>query len=152
MTPKQPNVSGWAPDFLPAEVQFSRSADALRGIVGYQISRTWVVWNLELDEWFADLPVVLQLKAGPQLEVCWEKFDDLSITWNTIDVTTTPRAWVEWPLVWRQAALPALAAVTGDVVRTIAASTMAREAINKAWHSASVKRVFWKLKMGLPKA
>ena len=34
----------------------------------------------------------------------------------------------------------------------MAASTMAREAIKRAWHSASVKRVFWKLKMGLPKA
>lgn len=44
------------------------------------------------------MPIVLRLDHGPQLEVCWEKFDDLSITWDTIDVTVKPRAWVEWPL------------------------------------------------------
>ena len=34
----------------------------------------------------------------------------------------------------------------------MAASTSAREAISSAWHSASLKRVFWNEKMGLPKA
>ena len=35
------------------------------------------------------------MKRGSQLEVCWEKFDHVSITWDTIDVTVTPKAWVD---------------------------------------------------------
>lgn len=123
MTPKDPTVSGWVPNFLPADSQLGRHADALRSLVGHQIADAWVVWDLEQDEWFADLPVVLQMKNGPQLEVCWEKFDDLSITWDTIDVTMTPHAWVDWPLEWRHQALPPLASVVGAAVQRVAASS-----------------------------
>jgi hypothetical protein len=109
VTPKNPQVSGWKPDFLSADEQFDRQTTRLRSIIGLRLTETWLVWNLEHDEWFADLPVVLRLNDGPQLEVCWEKMDDLSVTWDTIDVTVTPKAWVEWPLEWRREAHPALA-------------------------------------------
>lgn len=123
VTPKNPHVSGWAPDFLPARSQFDRHVDRLRSLVGGQVSDAWVVWNLENDDWFADLPVVLQMKHGAQLEVCWEKFDELSITWGTIDVSVRPRAWVEWPLEWRPRALPVLASVEGATVQDLAVSS-----------------------------
>ena len=90
---------------------------------GRRVAETWTVWDLEHDEWFADLPVVLRLNHGPQLEVCWEKLDDLSVTWNTIDVTVKPRAWVEWPLEWRQAAHPALAAIADATLEQISATS-----------------------------
>lgn len=124
VTSKDPNVSGWVPDFLPADAQLARHAACLRSLVGDQVADAWVVWNLEQDEWFADLPVVLQMIRGPQLEVCWAKFDDLSITWDTIAVTETPHAWVEWPLEWRHQALPPLATVVGATVRRLAASSI----------------------------
>ncbi|PZT91118.1 MAG: hypothetical protein DI630_29895 [Gordonia sp. (in: high G+C Gram-positive bacteria)] len=91
-------------------------------MVGEKIAGIWVVWNLESDEWFADLPVVVQLKSGRRLEVCWEKFDDLSITWNTIDTNVTPRARVEWPLERRRDALPPFSPVVGATVREFAAT------------------------------
>ncbi|MGV9365649.1 hypothetical protein [Amycolatopsis sp. NPDC003731] len=75
MTPKDPDVSGWVPAFLPADDQLDRQAARLRSLTGHRIAETWTVWSLEHDEWFADLPVVLRLDDGPQLEVCWEKFD-----------------------------------------------------------------------------
>ena len=123
MTPKDPRVSGWVPAFLPADEQLDRQAARLRSLTGHRVAQTWTVWALEHDEWFADLPVVLRLDHGPQLEVCWEKFDELSITWNTIDVTDTPTAWVEWPLEWRQAAHPALATIADATVDQIAATS-----------------------------
>ena len=123
VTPQDPRVSGWVPDFIPADTQFDRHADRLRSLVDDQVADAWVVWSLDHDEWFADLPVVLQMNRGPQVEVCWQKFDDLSITWGTIDVTQTPRAWVDWPLEWRRQALPALASVVGADVRNLAASS-----------------------------
>lgn len=52
--------------------------------------------------WLADCPVVLDFD-GERLEINHQKFDDLSITWNSVDVTRAPM----WPtsdgfrLVWR---------------------------------------------------
>jgi hypothetical protein len=63
------------------------------------------------------------MKRGSQLEVCWEKFDHVSITWDTIDVTVTPKAWVEWPLEWRPRALPELASVVGATFQDLAISS-----------------------------
>ncbi|MFD7307706.1 hypothetical protein [Promicromonospora sp. NPDC059942] len=118
-----PNVSGWRPNFLPADEQFQRQAQRLGDLVSDQVAETWVVWNLDFDEWFADLPVVLRLASGRQLEVCWEKFDDCSITWNTIDLTETPRGWVEWPLRWRRAAHAALEAIEHETIREVRTTT-----------------------------
>lgn len=114
------DVSGWQPAWLPAAKQVDKQSAALRNLVGSTITDAWVVWNLEHDEWFADLPVVLSFDGGGQIEVCWQKFDDLSVTWDTIDTTLRPRAWVEWPLEWCRAAHPALASNVGSSVRAVA--------------------------------
>jgi hypothetical protein len=124
VTPKDPNFSGWAPDFVPADSQFEAHADGLRSLIGDTVVDVWVVWNLEHEQWFADLPVVVQLRSGRQLEVCWEKLDDLSISWNTIDVAVTPKAWVEWPLTWRSRPLPALAPIIGRPLEEVAATSL----------------------------
>jgi hypothetical protein len=102
------DISGWAPDWRPADEQFERQRDRLLGLVGRRIEAAWIVWNEELDRWFPDLPVILSLDNGLNLEVCWQKFHDLSITWDTIDTAVTPRAWVEWPLQWRASGHDAL--------------------------------------------
>ena len=129
------------PDFRPAESQLERQTDRLHSLIGDEIAGAWAVWNLEHDEWFADLPVVLQMKRGAQLEVCWEKLDDLSIAWHTIDLTVPPTAWVEWPLEWRRNALPELQAIPGAVVMELAASRFrfVTEAVD---HPASHREVW----------
>jgi hypothetical protein len=57
-----------------------------------------------------------------QLEVSWQKFDDLSITWNTIDISTTTIAWIDWPLAWRSQGHAALRAVAGQTITSTAAT------------------------------
>jgi hypothetical protein len=129
VTPKQPRVSGWRPEFLSADKQFDRYSGRLRALVGRSLIEAWTVWVVG-DRWFADLPVVLRFDDGTQLEVCWEKFDDLSITWNTIDVGTTPRAWVTWALEWRRNADEALLSTVGGTVMDIRATAFLFETQN----------------------
>ncbi|MGH8878123.1 MAG: hypothetical protein ACRD0P_12390 [Stackebrandtia sp.] len=73
----------------------------LRALVGRPLTGLWLVWESRDDEWFSDCPVLLDF-AGEQVEINHQKFDELSITWNTID----PHRPVRWPcgdfeLRWR---------------------------------------------------
>jgi hypothetical protein len=116
------DVSGWRPTWEPAETHLRTHAERLRSLRGRRVTDAWIVWNLEVDEWFADLPVVVQFEDGLHLEVCWQKFDDLSITWNTIDVAVTPHAWVTWPLEWRSQGHPALSKIIDDPIIQVEAT------------------------------
>ncbi|MEU5025713.1 hypothetical protein [Streptomyces milbemycinicus] len=76
----------------------------LRALAGRALTRLWVVWDLEDDEWFPDCPVLLDF-GGEQVEINHWKLDELSLTWNSID----PRRPAEWPgfaLQWRDNAIP----------------------------------------------
>jgi hypothetical protein len=46
------------------------------------------MWDFTDDSWWADGPVILVFDNGTRLELLHNKFDDLSITWNTIDLAT----------------------------------------------------------------
>ena len=115
-------ISGWQADWQPAREQLVRHTDRFRGLGGKQVKRGWVAWIEEHEERFPDLPVIVEFEDGVRLEVCWQKFDDLSITWNSIDVTVPPMAWVTWPLSWRLAGHPALTKVAGAVVTQVNAT------------------------------
>lgn len=82
------------------------SGSRLGRLRGRSLTRCWLLWDRNDDEWFADAPVVLDF-AGEQLEIQHQKFDELSITWNTID----PFQRVHYPdfdLVWRDDAVTKL--------------------------------------------
>ncbi|GAA5019182.1 hypothetical protein GCM10023317_61180 [Actinopolymorpha pittospori] len=116
-------MSGWAADWRAAADQLQLQRADLTALSGRLIDSSWLVWNEEHDEWFADLPVVLNLDDGRQLEVSWQKFDELSITWNTIDTQVSPRwPWPYWPLSWRRAGHPALLANEGSRIIGVAAT------------------------------
>ncbi|MER6590034.1 hypothetical protein [Micromonospora chalcea] len=93
----------------------SRHAQRLRGLVGRRLTSTSVVWDDDDDSWFADCPMVLDFDEE-RLENNHQKFDDISITWCTIDVTRAPL----WPtsdgfrLRWRDDAPASLAARHGQ--------------------------------------
>jgi hypothetical protein len=96
-------IAGYQPLWLNGVGEVvDRHGRRLGELAGRLLTNTWVVWDLDDDQWFADCPVVLDF-AGERLEVNHQKFDDLSITWNSIDVTRAP----VWPtsggsgLVWR---------------------------------------------------
>jgi hypothetical protein len=83
---------------------------------------SWLVWDLEHDKWFADLPVILMLDDGRKLAVSWRKLDDLSITWNSMAVSATPIAWMTWPLARRSQSHESLRSVTGSVINAVAST------------------------------
>jgi hypothetical protein len=112
-------ISGWSPDWqqVPSDL-LTEHRERLRALRGNRIDATWLVWINDLDEWFADLPIALQI-GGQQLEICNQKFDDLSVTWNTIDVDVAPIAWVDWSLTWRRDAHAALQQAVGQTIRNV---------------------------------
>ncbi|HEX7308079.1 hypothetical protein [Lentzea sp.] len=93
----------------------------LRALTGHRLRRAWLLWDLTDDEWFADAPVLLDF-GHEQVEVDHQKFDDLSLTWNTIDPVRRP-AWTYgdrghpddhvFRFVWRHDANAELAALQG---------------------------------------
>lgn len=58
------DVSGWVPQWLPALDQLEVQRDSLLACSQHWIIDSWLVWNLELDERFAELPVILSLDDG----------------------------------------------------------------------------------------
>jgi hypothetical protein len=109
-------IAGYQPRWLNGVNEVANHhGRRLGGLVGRRLTGTWVVWDADDDEWFADCPVVLDF-AGERLEVNHQKFDDLSITWNSVDVTRAPA----WPtsdgfrLVWRDDVPAVLAAGCGQ--------------------------------------
>ncbi|MCK8680257.1 hypothetical protein [Streptomyces lichenis] len=91
----------------------------LGALVGRPLTRTWLVWDLEEDRWFADCPVLLDFD-GQRVELVHNTFDDLSVTWSTID----PRRPVRWPGAdfvreWRPDPLPELQALCGSVLHRV---------------------------------
>ena len=114
-------IDGYQPGWLNGKDQVARLHGGRLGrLVGRVLTDPWVVWDLENDEWFADCPVVLDF-AGERLEVSHQKFDDLSITWNSVDVTRPP----VWPtsdgfrLVWRDDVPAVLAARRGQRLEAV---------------------------------
>jgi hypothetical protein len=58
---------------------------------------------------------VLVFDGGPQLEIAWQKWDDLSITCDTIDLSVPPDA-LGWNWEWRESQPAELAAVASHVI------------------------------------
>ncbi|MGW1169538.1 hypothetical protein [Streptomyces sp. NPDC002550] len=85
--------------------------DRLRGLVGRTLTRVWMVWDLQDDEWFPDCPVLFDFE-GEQVEINHHKLDELSLTWNTID-PSCPVRWPGFDLRWRPEPLPELQALRG---------------------------------------
>lgn len=87
-------------------------------LLGRRLTRAWLLWDREADEWFADAPVLLDLD-GEQLEIQHQKLDDLSLTWDTTDAHA-PVSFLEFDLCWRDDAVPELAALAGGLVQSVA--------------------------------
>lgn len=54
-------------------------------LIGQSIIEIWILWNLTEDEWYTIAPVVIVTDAM-QIEVCANKINEYSITFNTIDI------------------------------------------------------------------
>ncbi|MFD7628046.1 hypothetical protein ACFV7Q_18755 [Streptomyces sp. NPDC059851] len=105
-------IAGYQPLWLNRRSDVVREhAHRLRGLAGRTLTRVWVVWDRRDDEWFCDCPVLFDFE-GERVEINHHKFDDLSLTWNTID-PSGPVRWPGFDLQWQAAPLPGLQAQLG---------------------------------------
>ncbi|MBB6347874.1 hypothetical protein ACWGH8_26525 [Nonomuraea muscovyensis] len=76
----------------------------LAALGGRRLTGFALVRFVEDGDWFADCPVVLDFD-GVQAEICHWKFDELSISWNSIDTTAAISGWeyVEQTPAWSDA-------------------------------------------------
>jgi len=104
-------IAGYEPQWRPG-----RTADPsrLRTLNGRRLDHAWLLWDLDAGEWWPDGPVLLDFE-GEQVEITHAKFDDLSITWNTVDPAGQPSwDWEPPRLGWRRDVRPELSALEGQ--------------------------------------
>lgn len=105
-------IAGYEPTWLDGRADVVREhGPRLRRLAGRTLTRVWMVWDLEDDEWFCDCPVLFDFD-GRQAEINHQKLGDLSLTWDTID-PTRPIRWPGFDLRWRPEPLPELRALRG---------------------------------------
>lgn len=80
-------VTNYQPNFLTkAKEIMSKVGINLEDLIGKKILEVWIVWDETNDEWFEDCPVILNIE-GTHLEICNWKIDELSLTFDTIDLS-----------------------------------------------------------------
>ncbi|MGP3638470.1 hypothetical protein ACTU45_35120 [Streptomyces sp. 24-1644] len=89
----------------------------LRALIGRPLTHAWLVWDVQGSEWFSDCPVLLDF-TGEQVEINHAKFDDLSITWNTVD-PHQPVQWPDFDLQWRHDMRSELHTLQGQVLQDV---------------------------------
>jgi hypothetical protein len=112
-------LSGWRSHFVTASTQLRDQESELLAIVGRRLTVGWTGWNPYLDRWFPDMPLVLVFDHGARLELAWQRWDALSVTWNTIDLTVPPEV-LGRPYEWRSSQPESVAAVAGRTVTAVA--------------------------------
>ncbi len=111
-------MPGYRPEWLSSRSQITTvHGTRLARLAGRRLTRALVVWDLDEDEWFPDCPVLLDFE-GEQVEINHWKFDEVSITWNTIDPGRSP-VWADFHLVWRDDVPEELAVLTGRSLSTV---------------------------------
>ncbi|MEO3798356.1 hypothetical protein ABGB14_49880 [Nonomuraea sp. B10E15] len=106
-------IPGYRPEWLTSRSAITAIHGARLGhLVGRRLTRALVVWDVDEDEWFADCPVLLDFE-GEQVEIKHRKFDELSITWNTIDPARSPDR-PDFHLAWRDDVPDQLTALVGQ--------------------------------------
>jgi len=111
-------IQDYQPQWLNGRKDITEAhGQRLDALTGHALNQVWLVWDLDADEWFTDAPVLLDFGID-QVEIDHQKFDDLSITWNTID----PHRAIEdasFHLAWRAGALPELRILPGRILQAV---------------------------------
>lgn len=127
-------ISGYEPKWISDPGHFcSRHEEAFGTLLGQRVGNTWTLWDTANDEHLADAPVILAFGSAEQVEVCCWKSDELSVTYNTIDVSRS----VEWPgprhFEWRRNALVPLAAIVGSTLHSVNLIEIELVIVGTAW-------------------
>lgn len=99
-------------NFMPAPAQLRDQRSHLLALVGRRLRAGWTGWAPETDVWHPAIPLVLGFDGDVQLEIAWQGWDALSITWGAVDLGTPP-AIAGRPHEWRASRPQPLAAVAG---------------------------------------
>ena len=86
---------------------------------GRRLTRALLVWDLDEDVWFSDGPILLDFE-GEQVEIVHQKFDEMSITWNTVDpARPVDGGWAGFRLAWRGGVPNELARLQGQRLQSV---------------------------------
>ena len=111
-------IPGYEPDWIRERPTIAAAhGERLTGLVGRRLTSAWIVWDTDKDTWFADCPVLLDFD-GERVEINHYKFDDISITWNTID-RTLPLHWADFHLRWRDDKPPGFTVLRGQTLQKV---------------------------------
>jgi hypothetical protein len=113
-------IAGYRPAWLKGRSAVTAAhGRRLAMLKGRRLAQTFLVWDLDDDAWFSDGLVLLAFD-GEQVEIVHQKFDELSITWNTVN-PTQPLDWAGqgFRLVWRQGVPGELAALSGQRLQAV---------------------------------
>ncbi|GAB2941201.1 hypothetical protein ACFMQL_14045 [Nonomuraea fastidiosa] len=106
-------VPGYRPEWLSDRRAITATHGArLARLTGRRLTRALLAWDLDADEWFTNCPILLNFE-GEQVEINHWKFDEVSITWNTID-PERGLDWQDFHLEWRDDAIDELTALVGQ--------------------------------------
>lgn len=114
-------IEHYAPKFLSDKEELIKvHGDTLKSLIGQPILKSWVMWDLIEDEWWAECPVILQI-GDRKVELCAWKLDEFSITWDSIDIRTKPN-WYdvdEIRIDWKENAMQELNSCIGKTVQAV---------------------------------
>ncbi|MFD8492038.1 hypothetical protein [Amycolatopsis sp. NPDC059657] len=114
-------IDGYQPKWLNTVPELTAAhGERLASLTGRTLTNSWLVWEPTWERWFSDCPVVLDFE-GDHVEFNHQKYTDLSITWNVIDLEQ-PVRWsskAEVPSVWRDDVSEGLSALRGQTLKTV---------------------------------
>ncbi|MFC7381848.1 tyrosine-type recombinase/integrase [Sphaerisporangium rhizosphaerae] len=121
-------ISGYRPAWLSGRsAVVAAHGRRLAMLQGRRLTRALLVWDLDEDVWFSDGLVLLDFE-GEQVEIVHQKFDEISITWNTVD----PALPLDWAgdglqLGWRGGVPDELARLQGQRLQAVELLTWTAE-------------------------
>lgn len=113
-------LSGYRPRWLyTAREILDVHGRRLGELVDQQLLRTWLVWDVDADDWFADGPVVFEFERT-RLTVCHRTAGECSLSWDDLDPAEPIDPGDEsLRLAWRSDAFPVLNEIAGQRLRLL---------------------------------
>lgn len=98
-------IPTYKPKFHNSAESFKLEFDkTLSELIGKNIDRFWVMWELKENEWLADAPIILEID-GNRFEFTAYQLDEFSLTINSFELTEK-LDWYgmgsEMPLIWKE--------------------------------------------------
>ena len=115
-------ISSYKPNFHTSVSEFIDEHETqLKHLIGKQISRYWLMWDLKDDRWFSDGPVILEIDKE-RYEFCAYQMSQFSMTRNSFELSE-PLDWYdsgdELPLIWKENSLPKMNQHLGKHITSI---------------------------------